>query len=156
MGLMFLPNPSKGLEQLYRVSKPGAKCYITTWYRMETVEIGKRMIKRLRGEEGNFDFPVQLWKPEMEDPKFLVSEFEKVGFKECGSQIIETHVHYPAPNAVDIAMTFIPVIFQRYLKFKDEEEKERWSQLWREELKKFETEEGIKIKMWPIYVWGMK
>ena len=155
MGIMFLSNPERGLEQLHRVSKPGGKCYFTTWHGMESIDMAKRVVKRLRGEDGNFDYPPQLWKAEMEDPKYLVSELERIGFNECGSETTETYLCYPGPNTIDVAMRFLPMLFQRFLNFKDNE-KERWLQLWREEFKKYETEEGIKIKMWPNYVWGTK
>jgi hypothetical protein len=156
MGIMLLSNPEKGLEQLHRVSKPGGKCYVTTWRGMESIDMAKRVIKRLRGEDGNFDFPLQIWKPEMEDPNYLVSELERIGFKECGSETTETYLFYTGPDAIDVAVTVLPALFHRFLNFKDDKEKERWFQLWREEFKKYETEEGIKIKGWPNYIWGTK
>ena len=156
MGIMLLSNPEKALEQLYRVSKPGGKCYFTTWHRMESINMSKRVIKRLRGDDGNFDYPPRLWKPEMEDPKYLVSELERIGFKECGSETREVYLCYSGFSGIDVAMRFLPTLFQRFVNFKDDEEKERWFQLWREEFKKHETEEGIKMKMWPNYVWGTK
>ena len=92
----------------------------------------------------------------MEDPTYPVSELERIGFKECGSETRERYVCYSEVDAVGVAMRFLPTLFQRFLNFKDDLEKERWFQLWREEFKKCETEEGIKIKMWPNYVCGTK
>lgn len=92
----------------------------------------------------------------MEDPKHLVSELERVGFKECGSETRETFVCFSGFNRIEVSMSLLPTLFERFLHFKDDEEKERWLQLWEEEFKKHDTDEGIKIKVWPNYVWGTK
>lgn len=155
MGIMLVPTPEKALEELYRVTKPGGKCYFTTWHRMGSAEIAKQVIQGLRGDDATFDHLPRFWKPEMQDPKYLVSELERIGFKECGAEIPEKSIIYSQPNATDIAMRFMPKLFQRFLIFKDGEE-ERWPGLWKEEFRKRETEAGVAIKMWPVYVWGTK
>lgn len=155
MGIMLLPNPEKGLEELYRVTKPGGKCYFTTWHKLETSEIAHRVVQRLRGHNGTFDIPPVFWKPEMQDPKYLVSELERIGFKECGAKIVEKRLVYLEQDAIGLAMRFIRKLFQRFLIFKDGEE-EQWDKIWIEELNRLNTEVGITFKMWPIYVWGTK
>ena len=155
MGIMLLQNPEKGLEELYRVTKPGGKCYFTTWHKLETSEMANRVVQRLRGHNGTFDKPPIFWKPEMQDPKYLVSELERIGFKDCEAKIVEKRLVYSEQDAIGLAMRFIRKLFQRFLIFKDGEE-EQWDKLWIEELKRLNTEVGVAFKMWPIYVWGTK
>jgi hypothetical protein len=93
----------------------------------------------------------------MEDPGYLISEMEKVGFRDCGAEQRLVYATYPSGSrGINLAMELAPVLLSKYIDFKDELERERYQELWREEFKQRETKEGLKIKMWANIVWGTK
>ena len=101
MGFMLFPQPEKAAKQLYRVTKPGGKCYITSWHRVGHTDIAIQVIKRLRGESGTYDIPLTFWKKEMEDPEYLVSELSNVGFKDCGAETKLRYIIYPGKEGIN-------------------------------------------------------
>ena len=157
MAIMYLPEPAKALAHLYRVTRPGGICFITTWHRTETRTIGEHVLRRLRGRHDAVDRPMHFWKREMEDPGYLISEMEKVGFRDCRAEQRLVYATYPCGlRGIDLAMELAPVLLSKYIDFKDEMERERYKELWREEFKQRETKEGLRIKMWANIVCGTK
>jgi SAM-dependent methyltransferase len=156
MAIMYLPNPTKALEHLHRVTKPSGKCFITTWNATETKSIGETVLQRL--QEGiSTERPVKFWNPEMEDSEYLISEMQKVGFKECVAERKVVYASYPSGSeGVDLAMELAPVLLSRFIDFRDEEEHERYGMLWREEFEKRQTGQGLRIEMCANIVWGKK
>ena len=156
MGIMFFSELDKALGHLYRTTKPGGKCFITSWKRVETREMGERCLKRLRGQDGQFDVPLHFWDQEMENPEYLFSKLEKLGFKDCNALTKLEYAVYSGPNRLDVVMNTIPGLFSRFVKFKDDEEKNKWNQIWKEEFEKLDSGIEIKLKMWVNIAWGTK
>jgi|SRR5579859_7917732 len=157
MALMYLSEPTKALAHLYRVTRSGGQCFITTWRRTETGEIGEQVLSRLRECHNAVDRPsFQSWKPEMEDTTYLISEMEAAGFSDCGAEEKLVYAMYPGAHGIDLAMELAPVLLSRFIDFRDDNEREKYKQLWREAFMKRQTEEGLKIKMWANIVWGTK
>ena len=157
MAIMYLPDPTKALKQLYRITKPGGKCFITTWNRTETKSMGENVLKRLRGCPYSTDRPVKFWDPEMEDPEYLISEMQKVGFNRAGAERKLVFARYPdGDEGIDLAMQLAPVLLNRFIDFRDDFEKQEYERLWREEFEKRQTNGGLQIKMWANIFWGTK
>ena len=98
MEVMFIPDSDKALNHLYRVTKPGGKCFIATWHRLEHFEIAERLIRRLRPDQG----PLKLWQVPWDDPEYLKAQLAKAGFRDC---VVETKLEYnlgtiSAPNFI--------------------------------------------------------
>jgi hypothetical protein len=156
MGIMFVPDSGKAMEHLYRTTKQGGTCYITTWKTMQHKDIGERVIERLCGKNWKYSVPKNFWKPEWNDPNYLVSELERVGFKDCQVETSEEYIFYPGPEGVACAVGLFSMQYGSFIDLK-EEEQEQWKQLWEEEIKQdCLTKDGIKIKMVAIIAWGNK
>jgi ubiquinone/menaquinone biosynthesis C-methylase UbiE len=67
IGVRFIPDSDKALNHLYRVTKPGGKCFITTWHRLEHFQIAEQLIRRLRPDQG----PLKLWQVPWDDLDYL-------------------------------------------------------------------------------------
>lgn len=157
MAIMYLSEPTKALAHLYRVTQTGGKCFITTWRRTETREMGEQVLSSLRECHNAVDKPsFQFWKPEMEDPAYLMSEMEAAGYRDCGAEEKLVYASYPGADGIDRAMELAPMLLSRFIDFRDDNEMEQYKHLWREEFKKRQTKEGLKIKMWANIVWGTK
>jgi hypothetical protein len=154
MAIMYLPECSKALGHLYRVTRPDGKCFITTWHRTETREMGERVLRRLRGCNDWVD--IQFWKAEMENPGYLISVMEKAGFRDCGAEQVLVYATYPGHQGLDLAMELAPVLLSKYVDFRDDKERQLYKQLWREEFKSRQMEGELKVKMWANIVWGTK
>jgi len=145
---MFFPDAEKALKQLYRVTKPNGTCYVTSWHRMEHhQDIALRIIKRLRGENGQFDTPLVFWNQKLNDPNYLVSELEKAGFNDCGAETKLEYIIYPGVQGLEFAKENLPKLYAKFIVFKEGEE-EDWKKYWNEEMDQHYTSEGVKLKMW--------
>jgi ubiquinone/menaquinone biosynthesis C-methylase UbiE len=80
MRYKIFPKAEKAAKHLYRVAKPGGKCYITSWKDAGYKHIAIRVIKRLRREEGNYDIPLIFWKNHLADVEYLATDLQKVRF----------------------------------------------------------------------------
>ena len=87
MGYMIFPGAEKAVNRLYHVAKSGGKCYITSWKEVGHKHVGMRVIKHLR-EEGNYNVPLIFWEDEMTDVEYLVTDLQKVGFKDCAGETL--------------------------------------------------------------------
>src|SRR5271156_3067149 len=155
MGIMFMPDAEKALKHLYRVTKPGGQCYITSWHRMEHKEMAARVLKKLRGEDVNVAQTFPMWPPQMEDPDYLPSALAKVGFKNTGGEVKPEHMVYRGKDGIRIGYEFIPKLYERMMTFK-EGEQEKWNQLWNDELGKATSSDAMTIPVWAIIAWGTK
>jgi ubiquinone/menaquinone biosynthesis C-methylase UbiE len=151
---MMMPNPDKALAHLYRTTKPGGVCYISSWHRMGHLEIGMQVIKELRGEDGKWDFPPNLWKEEWNDPAYHKAKMEKAGFVDCGVKTILEHIIYPS---IEYAVEVVPQFYLPWITFKEGEEAS-WNKIWAAEIRRYSTltEDGVKIPMWANIAWGKK
>jgi len=150
-----MPDPEKALKHLYRVTKPGGQCYITSWHRMEHKEMAARILRRLRGESVNVAETFPLWTPQMEDPKYLPSALEKVGFKNTGGEVRPDKMVYRGQDVIRIGYEFLPRLYERMITLEDGEQ-EKWNQLWNEELEKAISSDTLTIPAWAIIAWGTK
>jgi SAM-dependent methyltransferase len=154
-GIMFVSDPDKALAQIYRTTKPGGVCYITSWNQLGHKIIAMKVIKRLRGENGRWDTPPNFWKEEWNDPAHLTSKLEQFGFKECAAEIKLEYINYPAPEGFSFAVENLPKLYANWITLKEGEE-EPWGKIWEEELLPYNTSEGVKIPMWANIARGKK
>jgi ubiquinone/menaquinone biosynthesis C-methylase UbiE len=146
MGFMFFPQPEKAAKHLYRVAKPGGKCYITSWKQVGYTDIAFRVIKALRGDQGTYDIPLVLWKKEMEDLDYLVSELTSAGFKDCTAENIVSYSVQPGMEGLKFMAASLPKHYEKFMKFKEGEE-EKWLGIWEEEVAKEFSNGAVRIKM---------
>ena len=88
-GIMFFPDKQKGLNEAYRVLKPGGKIVFSTWDKPEAVPAiyqGRKIIESFLSE----DMPIFYDIPySMHDRKELMSLTEKAGFKEIKISLVK-------------------------------------------------------------------
>ena len=152
---MIFSEPEKAAKHLYRVTKPAGKCYITSWKDVGHKDVAIRVIKRLRGPNGTYDIPLTLWKKEMSDPEYLVSELEKVGFKNCQGETLLRYCVYPGKEGLEFGSGNLPKFYEKFIDFKEGEE-EKWLGIWAQELAKDYSDGAVRLKMWANIVWGTK
>jgi ubiquinone/menaquinone biosynthesis C-methylase UbiE len=151
MALFVVPDVERAMNHLYRTTKPGGKCYITSWHKGEWKDIATGLVKQLRGEDADID--LTLWKQEWWDPQHLVSLLEKVGFGNCHVETTLQHMNYPgSETGLVVAVATLSKMSAQVFKLK-ENEQERWKTLWEDAL---EGMHGVKVKMWANIGWGTK
>jgi hypothetical protein len=156
MGIMFFPDADKAIQHLHRVTKPGGKCYITTWHQLQHRDLALTVLKRLRGPNATLDTVSPFWKIEMEDPAYLPSALGKAGFKNTGGETKLVFVEYKGEEGIAFGIENMPKLYAKMMKVGVGEE-EKWNQLWEEELRKeCISEDGMRMKMWANIGWGTK
>ena len=154
---MFFPDADKALNHLFRVTKPGGKCFITTWYRLEHLEIAERLVRRLRPDQQASSTPLKFWQLPWDEPEYLKAQLSKSGFRDCGVQTRLEYILYPGKEGLDFGAENLPKLYAKLITLKDEAEEEKWNQLWREELERENYSNGdVRLKMWANIAWGTK
>ena len=92
----------------------------------------------------------------LEKSEYLTVAMEKVGFKDCKVEIHTVHISYPGEEGIEYAMEALPGFYNGMMNFR-EGEKERWMELWRDELLGgYVVDGGIKVAMTGNIGWGTK
>ena len=151
-----MPDSEKALKHLYRTTKLGGKCCISTGNKMEHTRIGENVIKRLRGPQGEFDRKPSPWSDDWTHPEYIASRIEGVGFKDCVSEVKLEWSIYEGKEGVEIAVDTLSRLYENWIDFR-EGEKERWRDLWEEELVRGCADgDGLKMAAWVNVAWGTK
>ena len=151
-----MPESEKALKHLYRITKPGGKCCISTPNKLGHTRIGQQVIKRLRGPQGEFDRIPSPWADDWTRPEYLVSRLQNVGFKDCVSEVKLEWGLYEGNEGVGIAVDTFSRLYQLWIEFREGEE-EKWRPLWEEELvKECGDGHGFKMDIWVNVAWGTK
>jgi SAM-dependent methyltransferase len=156
MGIMFFPDADKALQHLHRVTKPGGKCYITSWYRMQHRELAVKIVRQLRGSDATFNLSSPFWKEEMEDPAYLPTALGKAGFKDTAGETKLEYIVYKGEEGIAFGIENLPKLYAKMMQFGEGEE-EMWNQLWGDELREeCVSGDGMRLKMWANIGWGTK
>jgi ubiquinone/menaquinone biosynthesis C-methylase UbiE len=88
-GIMFFPDKLKGLQEAYRVLKPGGKLLFSTWDKLEhnpAIQEGRKIIESYFGENppGFYNIPFM-----MHDEDELQMLMKNAGFKNCKINLVK-------------------------------------------------------------------
>ena len=156
MGIMLMPDPTKALKELYRTVKPNGKCCVVIPQHLTHRDIAMRVIKRLRGPEGNYDRPLTLWKEDWESGEYIVSQLENAGFTGVVCEEWLAHLFWRGMDGTKAAVENFSRLYGTSVDFKDGE-REVWPKVWEEQLiEECSTPEGLKMTQGINIVWGTK
>ena len=114
------------------------------------MDIAIRVFKQIH------DFLPSFIKKEWEDPRYLSSELEKTGFKDCGSEIRQEVMFLPGVEGISEGIKALTKMYEKMMSF-EEGEQERWSTLMEKELRQeCASKDGLTIQMWANIGWGVK
>jgi len=80
-GLMFFPDPLKGLKEIYRTLKPGGKVVISSWAPLSQSPVMQAMFGAFRAMNPNMPDPSTDLES-LENPEFFQKQLEAAGFKQ--------------------------------------------------------------------------
>jgi ubiquinone/menaquinone biosynthesis C-methylase UbiE len=88
-GIMFFPDKLKGLQEAYRVLKPGGKLLFSTWDKLENnpaIQAGRKVIESYFGENppGFYNIPFMMHHEEE-----LQTLMKDAGFKNCTTTLVK-------------------------------------------------------------------
>jgi ubiquinone/menaquinone biosynthesis C-methylase UbiE len=156
MGIMIIPDTEKALAHIYRTTKPGGTCYITSWHRTQHMDIAIRTMEQIRRPGRPHDVMSSSTKRGWEDPHYVRAQLEKVGFKDCGEEIRPEISFIPGAEEISFSIELITKTYVEMIEF-EEGEQERWTTLWEQELRReCVSEDGLTNKMWANIGWGTK
>lgn len=140
LGLMYVPNPVRAIEEMHRVLKPGKRAVIANWGARENcgwAGIFPVVDKRVETDVCPLFF-------QQGTGKTLKKSFEKAGFKEVEHERFSVTLHYDSPeHAIMAAFAGGPVALA-YRKF-DEETRKEAHQDYLETIEPYRKETGYEI-----------
>ena len=134
-GIFFFSDPVKAMNELYRTTKPGGTCIITIWSKVGHRPAAEEMVKRVRGENGEFDKPLRIGSKEMEDPALFIKFFERAGFKNCRHEPRPSPFVWAGNDAVENGSEMLGKFYRNFITFKDADEEARYDEAWKEEMR---------------------
>lgn len=155
-GIFLFPDPVKAMNELYRTTKPGGTCIVTTWSKSSHRPVAEEVIKRVRGPNGKFDKPLEMGGKKMEDPDQFIMFFENAGFKNCSYELRPTATGFEGDTVVDEASELFGKLYRNFITFKDRDEETRYHEAWEEELSVRVVDEKLTFHMEACIAWGEK
>jgi len=155
-GVFLFSDPVKAINELYRTTKPGGTCIATVWSELGHRPAAKGIIKRVRGENGKFDKPLEIGWKEMEDPALFIKFFERAGFKNCRYELRPSPLVWAGDDAVDDASEMLGSLYRNFITFKDADEEVRYDEAWKEELRGSVVDGKLTFHMLATIAFGEK
>ncbi|KAL4924161.1 class I SAM-dependent methyltransferase [Aspergillus undulatus] len=110
-GIFFLPDPVRGVEEIYRTLKPGGHAYISTWKDLgylDTLREAQRVVRpdSANSGEGGVFFS-QLYSEEWFTESKLRNTLIAGGFDESRTEILRTRTRLTGMNVEGLIETFL-------------------------------------------------
>lgn len=140
LGLMYVPNPVKSMEEMFRVLKPGGRAVLAIWGARKNcgwADIFPIMDKRVASDVCPLFF-------QQGTGNILEKSFREAGFNEIDTERLSVTLHYPNPEVAVMAAFAGGPVALAYQKF-DEQTREEAHEEYLESIAAYRNGQGYEI-----------